>query len=121
MDTPSTSRVDNLLLRLLSATSERQKVLAANIANQNVPGYKRQDLEFEGLLRSALDRGSSDLGRVQPRVVIDHETPGRPDGNNVFIEDEVSAMRENRLLYELYSSVLSSRMKMLGSAIHGDR
>jgi flagellar basal-body rod protein FlgB len=113
--------MDDLLIRLLSATSERQKVLAANIANQNVPGYKRQELEFEGLLRHELERGASDFGRIEPKLVIDHETPGRADGNNVFIEDEVTAMRENRLLYELYATVLSGRMKMLGSAIHGDR
>ena len=48
-------------------------------------------------------------------------TPSGADGNNVFMEDEISAQRENRLLFELYASMLSGQMNMVNSAIHGDR
>ena len=36
-----------LLLKLMSASTLRSKVIAGNIANQNVPGYKRQEVYFD--------------------------------------------------------------------------
>lgn len=108
------------LLRLMSASALRAKVLAGNVANQNVPGFQRRDVEFESLLRDELDR-SGDVSRVTPQIQVDTESASRPDGNNVVLENEVSAMEENRLLFELYASILGGRMNMLRSAIHGDR
>ena len=115
------SRTDiSTILRLMSASTLRAKVLAGNIANQNVPGFKRRDVEFESLLTQELAR-SGDIGRITAQVQEDTVSPARPDGNNVVLEKEVSAMQENRLLYELYAGILSSRMTMLQSAINGDR
>ncbi|MFT5048648.1 MAG: flagellar basal-body rod protein FlgB [Chlamydiales bacterium] len=115
------SRTDvSALLRLMSASTLRAKVLAGNVANQNVPGFKRRDVEFESMLQKAMVR-QDDFTRVTPQVTVDTESPSRPDGNNVVIEDEVSAMQENRLLFELYAGILSSRMRTMNIAINGDR
>jgi len=108
------------LLRLMSASSLRAKVLAGNVANQNVPGFKRRDVEFESLLQTALNR-SSEFSEVEAEIRVDTESPSRPDGNNVVIENEVSAMQENRMLFELYAGILSSRMRTMNIAINGDR
>jgi len=110
-----------LLLKLLSATSLRAKVLANNIANQNVPGFKRQDVQFEQMLAKEMDRGNGDVSRVAPEVVTDFETKARADGNNVDMEAEMTSLRENRLLYELYAGILSGRARLTQAAIHGDR
>jgi flagellar basal-body rod protein FlgB len=115
------SRTDvSALLRLMSASTLRAKVLAGNVANQNVPGFKRRDVEFESMLQKAMGR-QDDFGRVTAEVTVDTESPSRPDGNNVVLENEVSAMQENRLLFELYAVILGARMNMLRSAINGDR
>ena len=93
------------ILRLMSASALRAKVLAGNVANQNVPGFKRRDVAFESLLERELSR-SGDISRVEPQVTVDVESVARPDGNNVVLENEVSAMEENRLLFELYAVIL---------------
>ena len=112
-----------LLGALLDAAALRARVLAGNIANQNTPGYTRQVVRFEELLRSAVERGRgpAELARVAPRVEADRLTPARADGNNVSLELELSAARENRLLYELYSSIRSSRSELIRSAIESGR
>lgn len=111
----------NLLLRLMSASALRQRVIGNNLANQNVPGFKRQDVRFEELVREAVRRGDPRLPDLEPEIVVDLDSPSGADGNNVLMEDEVSAMRENRILFELYASILAGQMNMVSSAIHGDR
>ena len=106
----------DLLVRLLGACETRARVVSANIANSNTPGYVRQVVRFEELLGRELERGG-DPARVAPEVLTDLETPARPDGNNVSLELELNTMRENRLLYEAYSSVLRSHFSLLESAI----
>ncbi|HED63967.1 MAG TPA: hypothetical protein ENJ09_00265 [Planctomycetes bacterium] len=97
-----------LLLKLLSATELRARVLSANIANQNTPGYTRREVRFEDVLRERLQRGSG-VEDLDPVVVEDTLTPGREDGNNVNLEYELNSLRENRLIYEIYSSILQSQ------------
>jgi flagellar basal-body rod protein FlgB len=109
----------SMLSRLLAATELRQSALSANLANVNTPGYKRQVVEFESLLREEFDRGGVDLHTIQPEIVTDFETEGRPDGNNVSMESELGAMRENRLLYETYATILGNHFALLDAAISG--
>ena len=103
-----------LLLRLMSASTLRAKVLTDNIANQNVPGYRRQFVRFEELLASQLQGGTRSLDGVQPQVVTDTVTP---DGNNVSLELENNQMRENWLLYQTYAAILQSKHDMVRAAI----
>ena len=107
-----------LLEKLMSAASLRHKVLANNVSNQNTPGYKRQYVQFEELLRNALESGADPL-RVTPRVVTDEVTPARPDGNNVNLELEESAQDENVLLFEAYAAILQNRFELLQASIDG--
>ena len=111
----------DVLMRLLSAATERSRLLAGNVANQNTPGYKRQSLQFEELLAKELESSRPSLDRVQAQRVIDTQTTGSPNGNNVNMEKEVAAMRENMLRYEMYATILKGSTKLVESAIHGDR
>jgi flagellar basal-body rod protein FlgB len=119
IDDPSS----RLLGALLDAAALRARVLAGNIANQNTPGFTRQVVRFEELLRSAVERGrgAQELARIAPRVEKDTQTPARADGNNVALELELSAARENRLLYEMYSAIRASRTELIRSAIESGR
>jgi len=109
----------DLLMRLLGASELRAKVLSANVANQNTPGYTRSDVKFEELLQDAARRGPAALRSVEPEVAPDMVSLARPDGNNVTLELEMNAMRENRLLYETYASILQGHFNMMRSAITG--
>ena len=112
-----------LLGALMDAAALRARVLSANVANQNTPGYTRQVVRFEELLRSAVERGRgpAELERVAARVEPDRLTPARADGNNVNLELELSAARENRLLYELYSAIHTTRSELIRAAIESGR
>ncbi len=110
-----------LLLRLLSATTLRGRVITSNIAQINTPGHKRQVVRFEDLVAQELRRGRKDLERVTPQVLTDLDTPAGPDGNNVQLELEMNAASENRLLFETYATILAGRMELVRSAIMEDR
>ncbi len=109
-----------LLLNLMKASSLRGRVLANNIANQNTPGFQRQIVRFEELLTESMASGKNPLD-VQPQVEVDKLTPLGPDGNNVSLEVETAAARENRLMFELYAQIFQSRMGIIQSAIESSR
>jgi flagellar basal-body rod protein FlgB len=104
----------------MSASAARARVVASNIANANTPGYRRQVLRFEELLRGALDDGR-DPSAVAPRVEDDLVTPARPDGNNVNLELELNADRQNRLLYETYATILQNHFELLRTSVESGR
>jgi flagellar basal-body rod protein FlgB len=106
-----------LLSRLMSASTLRAKVLSENIANQNVPGYKRQIVRFEDLLAKSLETGAHSLDGVEPEIVTDLATPSGPDGNNVSLEVENNAMRSNWLLYQTYAAIVQTRNELLRASI----
>lgn len=115
---------DVLLQRLMSATTLRSRVISANIANQNTPGYIRRDVKFEELLEQTLDKDAKNFPaeafETEPLVVDDLLSPGRPDGNNVNLEVELNALRENRLLFETYASIVEGRGGIKKAALgHG--
>jgi len=122
---PLSDPTASLLGSLMDAASLRARVLAGNVANQNTPGYQRQYVRFEDMLRSTLARGrgleAEKLVDLRPSVEQDSVTPARPDGNNVNLELEMSAMRQNRLLYEMYASIQASRSELLRAAIENGR
>lgn len=105
-----------ILTRLLSASELRARVIAGNLANQNTPGYARRVVRFEDLLRRELT-GAPGVRGAEPVVEIDRATPAGADGNNVTLELELDALRENRLLYETYAAMLRGRMGLLEAAI----
>ena len=111
------SKGTDMLVRLMSAATTRRDVLANNIASQNLPGYRRQDVQFEKLLFEEMQRGGTakELEQITPEIVTDWETPGRADGNNVSAEQEASLMTENRIRYELYATILRSQQSLVGA------
>ena len=70
----------DLLGRLLSASTLRQRVIADNVANQNTPGYRRQEVAFEELLREAFERGKDDTSQIEARIVEVSSTLARDLG-----------------------------------------
>lgn len=112
---------DQLLVNLMSASTMRYQVLTNNLTNQNTPGYVRQTVEFEDLLAQELEETRPKLLEVTPRVQDDNLTQGSPDGNNVNAELELNGLLQNRMQYELYSTLLAGRMELLRTAIEEGR
>ena len=111
----------SLVERLMSAAQMRSKVIAANIANANTPGYVRRELHFEDLLRALQGGGTRELADLEPKVVEDRLSPANPDGNNVSLELELNALRENRIMYETYASILQGHFELMRAAVSEGR
>lgn len=112
---------DQLLVKLLAASTLRHETLTNNLVNQHTAGYRRQTVSFERLLAKELKEPQPALESVMPEVVEDQITPGRPDGNNVNMELELNGMLQNRMRYEMYTTILAGRMEVLRTAIQEGR
>ena len=106
-----------VLEQALAGSASRQQVLANNIANANTPGFTRSDLDFQGQLSQAMQRGTSGLDSLSFSPQTDSASPVQADGNNVDIDSEMSDMSQNALQYEAFVELASARMKILQDAI----
>lgn len=110
METEST----RMLAAALDGLAARHRAIAANIANQNTPGYQRVIVTFEDQLEAARKSGT-----VDPRITRDRETPGGPDGNNVDAMGEVSQLTRVELSYQALTRALSLEASQMRAAISG--
>jgi len=111
---------NELLSRLLDVASLRHRVIAQNVANVNTPGYHRLDLDFEdAFARAVADGDPAAALRVQPSIVEDTSGPERADGNNVDIDNELSRLEKNTLLYRTFAQIIASQVATQRSAIQG--
>jgi flagellar basal-body rod protein FlgB len=96
----------------------RQTTLASNVANANTPGYRRQDVDFHGALKAAMDTGSgSNVENVAFSSATDSSAPMQADGNAVDIDVENANLAKNGLEYESLISVASARIAILKAAM----
>ena len=96
----------------LQASSLRHNVISNNIANAEVPGFKRRVVDFETSLDNALRAGELtgrfDINRTEASIRF--ENPNfrqRMDGNNTDIETEMVSMYQNSARYETMVNSLS--------------
>ena len=104
-------RVAGQLERYMDLLSARQKLVAANIANLDTPGYHTRDLDFQGEFQSAAG--------LTPEVVQVAGLPVKNDGNNVNLDRESRLLAENALRFQLASSLMRAQIHTLESAING--
>ncbi len=124
-----------MLEKAMDVSVLRRKVIADNIANVDVPHFKRSEVSFEAQLRRALDSQKAveenaiparvndplhipffkgmDLHDVEPRMHMDYLSTMRNDGNNVDIEHEITESAKNQLRYEALTSVYNGELKTL--------
>jgi flagellar basal-body rod protein FlgB len=103
--------------RALSGASLRQKALTENLANANVPGYQRRDVDFHGTLQRAMGGGTPALARTSFAAAPTGEGAVRADGGTVDIDRETSLLAENALEYQALATVARSRSEILRTAM----
>lgn len=96
------------LERALDALSQRQRVLADNVANVNTPGFTRSDVDFFSYMQQVFD---GQTAAAEPE--LDELTADRLDGNNVTLEKEVTAMTQTELLYQAASKFTTESFSRL--------
>ena len=118
----------NVLDRAADVSWTRESLITNNLANVNTPGYKRQDINFESVLRKAL--GSSkyvpldtkinemNMDELTPMVYTDHGNYSyRLDGNNVDIDTENVELASEQIRYEALTTSIDSEFSRIKIAI----
>lgn len=104
-----------MLEKFLDLTSQRHKLVVANMANIDTPGYRTKDIDFRGELQRAVANGNSNFMPVARSV------PGlieRPDGNNVSLDREGLLLAEVQMQFGLGIQLLHHQFQNLLSAIN---
>lgn len=118
----------NVLDKAADASWKRETVLANNIANVDTPGYKRKDLDFEGVLKQELGRCKhTSLDTKVENLHMDHLNPSvytdlsnysyRLDGNNVDIDNEEVEYASEQLRYEGITAGINNEFNRMKSVI----
>jgi len=104
-----------LLRARLDQLSQRQRLIAENIANASTPGYRPRDIDaggFERMLASAAGNRGLSMARTHPghmapgggtapaRIVTRDDSETTIDGNAVVIEEQMARAAETRMQFE---------------------
>lgn len=130
-------RTIELLQRSMDVSVLRYQVIGNNIANAEVPNFKRSEINFESSLRRALDSQKStprlqlvtsdpghiasfkpaDWRDVQPRRVLDYLSTTKNNGNNVDAEQEFMDAMQNQLRYTLMTQASAFEFNQINQAL----
>ncbi|MGD0225387.1 MAG: flagellar basal body protein [Terriglobia bacterium] len=112
IETPSMERLEHYL----DLVTFRHELISSNLANVDTPGYRTQDVDFEGEMRRAEQRLAGNP--FAPHVQQVKGLIERPDGNNVSLERETLALARVQLQYKAGVELLRNEIHMLQSAIN---
>ena len=132
------TRYVDLLQRAMDATSLRYQVSANNLANSEVPNFKRSTVNFESELKRAFEseekaRNGFQLARtderhislnepydyrdVEPRRVLDYTTTAKANGNNVDAETEANNILQIQMQYRLLTQLAGFEFSQLNTVM----
>jgi flagellar basal-body rod protein FlgB len=119
----------------LKLTTSREQTIAANMANVDTPGYRTQDINFQGEMNKAMNLATSPSGTFSESIAGDagslqnaqfspivQQVSGlleRPDGNNVSLDREGLLLAQSQLQYQVGVQLVKNHFHQLLSAISG--
>ncbi len=117
----------------LNMQAQRARILGANLANADTPGYKAQDLDFKAAMSQAESASfaqpltTTSSRHMQPEGYIFgaelmYRQPLQPslDGNTVEAQVEMAEFTENSMRYLTSLQILSGRINKMMSALRGE-
>jgi flagellar basal-body rod protein FlgB len=104
-----------LLQGYLKATSDRQQVVASNMANVDTPGYHTKDINFQAVLQKAMYEGNT--VSLTPASQEVEGLPERADGNNVNVDRESLLLAQTQLQYQMGVQLIKAEFHRLLTAI----
>ena len=107
-----------MLQSYLKVLTDRQRMIASNMANIDTPGYHTKDLNFQVAMRRVMDESRPGSGAALESASLETAgLPERPDGNNVSVDRESLLMAQTQLQFQLGVQLVKSQMHMVLSAI----
>ena len=134
----SFTRSIDLLQREMDVTSLRYQVSANNLANSEVPNFKRSTVNFESELKRAFESEEKaktgfkltttddrhiqinvpyDYRDVEPRRVVDYTSTAKANGNNVDAETEANAILQIQMQYRMLTQLTSFDFDQINTAM----
>ena len=132
-------KTQDLLERGLNTAVLKRKVTADNLANVDVPHFKRSEVTFEANLKRAIESEHSQKMNAVPtqitnekhfeffkplnykdvtaNVNIDYLTSMRADGNNIDMEKEITDASHNQMTYSILAERLNQNYKLLNTVM----
>jgi flagellar basal-body rod protein FlgB len=107
----------------------QSKLIASNIANVDTPGYVSKYLKFDHVLKQNADELNIAMKVTNPKhmtdgvsgilnnEIVENPNPGRPDGNNVNIDEEMLKLSENNIQYNVAVQLLAKHMAHIKDSI----
>jgi flagellar basal-body rod protein FlgB len=123
----------NFQTQALSLRSERQRLIASNIANADTPGYVARDMDFAQTLRQATGqaagasqlvgtaKGHLPLGGGRAETTLRYAAPSQTnlDRNTVDMDRERAAFAENSVKFEATLRFINGSVRTMLDAIKG--
>jgi len=126
-----------ILQKSMDLRMVNNRVISSNIANVDTPGYQAQKLNFAASIQAEIDKinageltptSTEDLNAIARNILGIEDgvesiieptgsTPISLDGNNVDMEQELGALGENSMLYELTARLLSAKMRQIRTVL----
>ena len=120
----------NLIDNTADASWQRETLIMNNIANNDTPGYKRQDIEFESVLRRelinthetslerAVNKLDDDGNHVDGIEYTDYENYSyRLDGNNVDMDTENVELASEQIRYQALMTSINNEVSRFKSVL----
>ena len=114
----------------LNLRSQRNEILASNIANSATPNFKAKDLDFNEMLNNKMGFGEVNttnkkhfkmsIGSNEQGVKFRQNVTPSKDGNTVELHVEQMQFSENVMRYQSSLEFLNRKIAGLMSAIKGE-
>ena len=110
-----------MLSAILDFRSERNKVIASNIANIDTPGYKPKELVFKKQLEDFINNGTevtmtkTDKRHLSKQSSHTFEVINSEEA--VKLDNEMEKLAENHLMYNLTVELMARKFKGLDSVL----
>ena len=129
---------DRLQMAALDHRLKRSEVITSNIANSETPGFRALGYDFENQLAALaqLDKAlklrveqplhfhnqfTRADGRIEPDVYVLPTESIPEDGNTVDVDEQMTRMAQNQILYRSAVESLTRKIGILRYAINGGR
>ena len=124
----------NFQAQALTLRSERQRLIASNIANADTPGYQARDMDFARALKEATGAlptaGALNVttaghlqpaagARAEPHLLYATPSQANLDRNTVDMDRERASFADNSVKYEATLRFINGQVKSMLDAIKG--
>jgi flagellar basal-body rod protein FlgB len=116
--------------KLLDLASLQSKLVAANIANAETPGYQKRTFDFDSALKKSMEKPRLKSVETNPRHIPLGDSDDRPPKikqvkstvnstgiNSVDIDQEMSDLAQNQIIYQYGSKMLQKKFNALKDVI----